>query len=111
MSIRRRIAHTHSTGLTRREILQVGYSGAMGLALPALFANRAQAAAADDDAGLALAGVPEGIDEVLYVVVEDADAVDVAAQAGDLLAHPEGIGVLDLAHEQFGADGVDFDGR
>ncbi|MBN79400.1 MAG: hypothetical protein CMJ70_04605 [Planctomycetaceae bacterium] len=46
MSFRRRIAHTHSTGLTRREILQVGYSGAMGLALPALFANRAQAAAA-----------------------------------------------------------------
>ena len=40
------IPHQHRIGLTRREILQTGYSGLLGLGLPALFAGRASAAEA-----------------------------------------------------------------
>ncbi|MSQ95515.1 MAG: DUF1501 domain-containing protein [Gemmataceae bacterium] len=36
--------HRHTTGMTRRELLQVGYSGLVGMGLPALLANQAQAA-------------------------------------------------------------------
>jgi hypothetical protein len=36
--------HRHSTGLNRRELLQVGYSGLLGIGLPSLFAGRAEAA-------------------------------------------------------------------
>jgi len=36
--------HRHTIGLTRREFLQVGYSGLVGMGLPAVLANRAQAA-------------------------------------------------------------------
>jgi hypothetical protein len=36
--------HRHSIGITRREMLQVGYSGLLGLGLPSLLAGRAQAA-------------------------------------------------------------------
>ncbi len=36
--------HRHITGMTRREVLQVGYSGLVGMGLPALLANQAQAA-------------------------------------------------------------------
>jgi len=36
--------HRHTIGLTRREFLQVGYSGLFGMGLPAVLANRAQAA-------------------------------------------------------------------
>lgn len=35
--------HSHSIGLTRREILQVGYSGLMGVSLPSLLAKRGSA--------------------------------------------------------------------
>ena len=35
--------HTHATGLTRRELLQVGYSALLGLSLPELFTRRAAA--------------------------------------------------------------------
>jgi hypothetical protein len=37
--------HQHTIGVTRREALQVGYSGLMGLALPGLLAHRAAASA------------------------------------------------------------------
>ncbi len=38
------IGHQHSTGMQRREFLQVGYSGLLGMGLPALFAHQTQAA-------------------------------------------------------------------
>src|SRR4051812_46259232 len=41
-----RTVHRHSTGLTRRELLQVGYSGLLGLGLPSLLAHRARAESA-----------------------------------------------------------------
>ena len=34
--------HQHFTGINRREALQIGYSGLLGLGLPALFAARAR---------------------------------------------------------------------
>ncbi|MBV9850987.1 MAG: DUF1501 domain-containing protein [Armatimonadetes bacterium] len=37
-------AHRHTTGITRRELLQVGYSGLLGIGLPALLAQQASAA-------------------------------------------------------------------
>lgn len=36
-------SHRHSTGLTRREILQVGYSGLLGLGLPAVLGTQSAA--------------------------------------------------------------------
>ncbi|MBA62360.1 MAG: hypothetical protein CMJ76_08330 [Planctomycetaceae bacterium] len=41
--------HKHKTGLTRREAMQVGYSGALGLGLTSLLKQRA--AAADSESG------------------------------------------------------------
>jgi hypothetical protein len=38
-------SHRHTVGMTRRELLQVGYSGLLGLGLPSLFARHAWAAA------------------------------------------------------------------
>ena len=38
------IPHRHTTGLTRREILQVGYSGLLGIGLTGLLAKQARAA-------------------------------------------------------------------
>jgi hypothetical protein len=35
--------HLHTTGLTRREMLQVGYSGLLGVSLPSLLSQRAAA--------------------------------------------------------------------
>ncbi len=40
-----RIDHVHEHGLVRREFLQVGFSGLIGLGLPGLLAGRAQATA------------------------------------------------------------------
>jgi hypothetical protein len=37
-------SHRHSIGITRRELLQVGYSGLLGIGLPALLSQRANAA-------------------------------------------------------------------
>jgi hypothetical protein len=37
-------SHRHSIGITRRELLQVGYSGLLGISLPALLTQRAIAA-------------------------------------------------------------------
>ena len=37
-------AHHHSTGVSRRELLQVGYSGLLGLGLPSLLSRRTLAA-------------------------------------------------------------------
>jgi hypothetical protein len=44
MSLRSEFPATRSTGLHRRELLQVGYSGALGVGLTGLFARRAAAA-------------------------------------------------------------------
>src|SRR5436305_13983138 len=38
--------HRHSIGITRREMLQVGYTGLLGISLPSLFAQRAESAEA-----------------------------------------------------------------
>jgi hypothetical protein len=38
-------SHRHGIGLTRRELIQVGYSGLLGLGLPSLLAERAKARA------------------------------------------------------------------
>ena len=43
--------HTHSVGLTRRELVQVGYSGLMGLGLPSLLAGQTQAARPENISG------------------------------------------------------------
>jgi Protein of unknown function (DUF1501) len=39
-------SHRHGIGLTRREILQVGYSGLLGIGMPSVWAGRAAASAA-----------------------------------------------------------------
>ena len=39
----RRPTHRHAIGLTRRELLQVGYSGLLGIGLPTLLARQAHA--------------------------------------------------------------------
>lgn len=44
MSDSARTSHRHATGLTRRELLQVGYSGLLGVGLPSVLGSRAQAA-------------------------------------------------------------------
>jgi len=36
--------HQHGLGITRRELLQVGYSGLLGIGLPSLLAHQARAA-------------------------------------------------------------------
>ena len=41
------IGHQHTLGVTRRELLQVGYSGLLGLGLPTLLAGRSLAGAAN----------------------------------------------------------------
>ena len=41
--------HKHKTGLTRRESLQVGYSGLMGLGLPSILAGQARAETSEQD--------------------------------------------------------------
>ena len=45
--------HRHDRGVVRREILQVGFSGFPGLALPKILAGRAQAASGASGAGRA----------------------------------------------------------
>ncbi len=40
-----RYGHRHCLGITRRELMQVGYSGLLGIGLPALLSGRARAAA------------------------------------------------------------------
>src|SRR5688572_2204375 len=45
------IGHRHTTGINRRELLQVGYSGLLGIALPAVLSQRAQAATSANSAG------------------------------------------------------------
>ena len=40
--------HLHTTGIHRREFLQVGYSGLLGIGLPALLANQARATESAD---------------------------------------------------------------
>src|SRR5216683_847804 len=43
--------HRHSIGITRREMLQVGYSGLLGIGLPSLLGQRAQAKETEGLAG------------------------------------------------------------
>src|SRR5258707_12532116 len=43
--------HRHTTGLTRREVLQVGYSGLLGVGLTGLLARQARAESAADGPG------------------------------------------------------------
>ncbi|MBM4070020.1 MAG: DUF1501 domain-containing protein [Planctomycetes bacterium] len=43
-----RSRHQHTLGMTRREILQVGYSGLLGLGLPSLLTRQTQAAGTND---------------------------------------------------------------
>ncbi|MBS0263686.1 MAG: DUF1501 domain-containing protein [Planctomycetes bacterium] len=45
-------AHQHSLGITRRELLQVGYSGLLGLSLPGLLARQAAAANRKSSSGV-----------------------------------------------------------
>ncbi len=44
-------SHQHRTGLTRREAVQVGYSGLMGVGLPSILAGRASRATAAEARG------------------------------------------------------------
>ncbi|MDA1053185.1 MAG: hypothetical protein O3C40_22260 [Planctomycetota bacterium] len=39
-----RIAHQHTIGINRRELLQVGFSGSIGFGLPTLLAQQSRAA-------------------------------------------------------------------
>ena len=58
MSVPRETIHQHRTGLTRREMLQVGYSGLLGVGLPSALASRAPA---DELATGVLPGKPKSI--------------------------------------------------
>jgi hypothetical protein len=44
MSSPDKLAHRHTIGINRREVLQVGYSGLLGLSLPAVLSRRCNAA-------------------------------------------------------------------
>ena len=37
------LSHRHTIGITRREVLQVGYSGLLGIGLSSVLAERVQA--------------------------------------------------------------------
>src|SRR5262245_50513560 len=54
------IVHSHTIGTTRRELLQVGYSGLLGLGLPSLLAGRS-VAADSERAGGGTRGSPKSI--------------------------------------------------
>jgi Protein of unknown function (DUF1501) len=67
--LRQGTAHRHTMGLTRRELLQVGYSGLLGLGLPSLLALQARAEAAPKEGKRAksvilvfLTGAPSHLD-------------------------------------------------
>jgi hypothetical protein len=63
-------AHRHTIGITRRELLQVGYSGLLGISLPALLAGQAAARTPGHGAGrkpksvilIFLTGAPSHLD-------------------------------------------------
>jgi Protein of unknown function (DUF1501) len=46
-----KLGHRHACGISRRELLQVGYSGLLGIGLPSLFAGRSNAVGATSDRG------------------------------------------------------------
>lgn len=60
--------HQHRIGLTRRELLQVGYSGLLGIGLPSALASRAPAA----EAGRTIALLPHKPKQVLIVFLTGA---------------------------------------
>ncbi len=62
------LAHQHRIGLTRRELLQVGYSGLLGVGLPSALANRTAAA----DAGRDIELLPHKPKQVLIVFLTGA---------------------------------------
>ena len=67
-----RMGHRHAIGFTRREVMQVGYSGLLGMGLPSLLAGRARAEGPAADPGrrgkgksvilIFLTGAPSHID-------------------------------------------------
>lgn len=77
---RDRFPHRHAVGMNRRELLQVGYSGLLGLGLPAILAR--QAASADSER---LAGVARKAKSVILVFLTGApshhDTFDMKAEA------------------------------
>lgn len=50
---RDRLPHRHAVGMNRRELLQVGYSGLLGLGLPAILSRQAAGADSAQSAGVA----------------------------------------------------------
>lgn len=72
----------HSPQVTRRELLQVGYSGLLGIGLPSLFTGRALAA----EASLALGSVPPTSKSVILVFLTGGashiDTFDMKPEAG-----------------------------
>jgi uncharacterized protein (DUF1501 family) len=58
------LAHRHTIGINRRELLQVGYSGLLGIGLSSLFAQRAKAAAISPKSVIVLfcTGAPSQLD-------------------------------------------------
>src|SRR4029079_5184712 len=44
-------SHRHTIGVNRRELLQIGYSGLLGLGLPSLLSDRVQAAKPESSIG------------------------------------------------------------
>jgi len=51
MSSANRFAHRHTTGISRRELLQVGYSGLLGVGLPAMLSRQSPAAESNRSGG------------------------------------------------------------
>lgn len=59
------VGHRHAVGLTRRELIQVGYSGLLGIGLPSLFAAKSEAGAKSTPKSVILVfltGAPSHID-------------------------------------------------
>jgi uncharacterized protein (DUF1501 family) len=58
------LAHRHKIGINRRELLQVGYSGLLGIGLSSLFAHRAKAAGTTPKSVILLfcSGAPSQLD-------------------------------------------------
>ncbi len=59
-------AHQHTNGIRRREVLQVGYSGLLGLGLPAVLSRRSRAAQTDNS------GVPTKPKSIVIVFLTGA---------------------------------------
>ncbi len=69
--------------------------------------GRAEAAGHDDEVG-AVEGALEGVDDAVEVVAHDGLEVEVDAEGGQARGEPGGVGVDDLAEQDFGAYGDDL---